>query len=124
MCYDTPSRDLLTNSQQKRAIGWDRGLVQSEQNLQTAVDTREAHEGQREQSGRQHDDGHAAHALGNGDQFELFAHTGKDGEGKAETNGCREGIDDALQQVEVLLNAENGYTKHSTVGGDEGQEDA
>ena len=98
--------------------------IEAEEGAQTAVDSREAHESQREQTGREHDDGHAAHALGNVDQLELFAHAGKDGQGQSEANGCGEGIDDGLQQVEVLLDDQNGYTQHGAVGGDERQEDA
>ena len=49
-------------------IGWCQS-VQSEQHLQSAVNTREAHEGQREQTGREHDDGHATHTLGDGDEL-------------------------------------------------------
>ena len=99
-------------------------LIESEEHLQAAVDTREAHEGQGEEAGGEHDDGHALHALGNLSQLELLAHAGEYRQRQTEADGRREGIDHRLQQVEVFLDAEDGDTEHGAVGGDQGQEDA
>ena len=54
-----------------RIVTPEKPLVETEEHLQTAIHTREAHEGQREQTGGEHDDGHALHAARNLDQFEL-----------------------------------------------------
>ena len=50
-------------------------LIQSEKYFQTTVDTRETHEGKTQQSGREHDNSHALHALGNLYQFQLLTKT-------------------------------------------------
>ena len=99
-------------------------LVEAEEGLQAAVDAAEAHESQGEQSGGEHHDGHALHALGDTYQFHLLAHTGKHSQRQAEADGRREGIDDTLNQVVVLLDHEDGDAEHGTVGRDERQEDA
>ena len=69
-------------------------------------------------------DGHAAHALGDVGQLQLFAHAGEDGQCQSEADGGAEGVDHALCQVEVLLYDEDGHAQHGAVGRDERQEDA
>ena len=98
--------------------------VEAEEHLQPAVDAREAHEGQREQSGGDHHDGHALHALGHLHQLELLAHAGKHRQRHAEADGRGEGIDHGLQQVVILLDAEDGHAEHGAVRRDQRQEDA
>ena len=99
-------------------------LIETEKHLQTTVNAREAHEGETQQASGEHDNGHTLHALGNLHQLELLAHTSKHSERQSEANGCGEGVDYRLQEVVVLLDAEDGHTKHGAVGGDEGEEDA
>ena len=98
-------------------------LIESEENLQSSVDTRESHEGETQKSGREHHDSHTLHALWNLYQFELLTHAGKNRQSHSKANGCREGIDHALKQIIILLNTEDGNTKHGTVGRDKRQED-
>ena len=98
--------------------------VEAEKDAKATVYTTEAHEGEREQTSREHHNSHATHTLGNVAQFQLFAHTSKNGQCQSEANGGREGISHALQQVEVFLDNKDGHTQHSTVGGDERKEDA
>lgn len=49
---------------------------------------------------------------------------GEDGQRHTEADGGGEGIDHGLQQVVILLDAEDGDAEQGTVGRDEGQEDA
>ena len=95
-----------------------------EQRIQACVDTTEAHEGKRKQTCRDEDDGHTTHATGHFRQIQLLAQTCKHHQGKSEANGRGEGVDDALQEVVILLDDEDGDTQHGTVRGDERQEDA
>ena len=48
----------------------------------------------------------------------------KEHHGEQEADACGESIDDAFEQVVVLLNDEDGHTEDAAVGGDEGKEHA
>jgi len=85
--------------------------------------TIEAHEGHGEDAGSDQGDGDTLHALGHSGELHLLADAGKDDERQGEADGNAGGIDNALQQVHVLLHNQDGHTKDGTVGGDEGQED-
>ena len=98
--------------------------VQSEESPKATVHTREAHEGEAQQTSRHEHDGCALHAFGNLCQRHLLANAGKDNQCQPKANGCGESVDDALQQREILLDDQDGYAKYGTVGGDERQEDA
>ena len=99
-------------------------LFDAEESAEAAVDAREAHEGEAQQSGRDEHNSHPAHTTRNVGHLQLLAHSGKDGHSEAEADGGGKGVDHGLQEVEVLLYDEDGYAEHGTVGGDEGQEDA
>ena len=62
-------------------------LIQTKQYFQATVDAGEAHESQRQQTCRDQNNGHALHALGDSDQFQLLANAGKDRQGKGKTQG-------------------------------------
>ena len=99
-------------------------LLQSEQSLQASIYTREAHEGKTEESGCNHHNGYALHTLRNADQCLLLTNAGKDDESQDKAEGCRERINHTLQEIVVLLDNQDGYTQHSTVGSNQRQEDA
>ena len=61
-------------------------LFKAEECLQTAIDTWEAHEGKTQETNEEHH------------------------------NDRREGIDHRLQEIIVLLSAEDGHTQYNTVG--------
>ena len=67
--------------------------VKTEQGTQSSVNAWEAHESKAQQTGRDENDSHSTHTLGNGSHLKLFTHACKDCHCQAKANGCREGID-------------------------------
>ena len=78
---------------------------------------REAHEGQRDQAGRHQSDGEAFKTLGTLGKLHALTHTGKQNNGKQETNAAGNTIGQALTKVIGLLRVLQGHTQHGTVGG-------
>ena len=87
-------------------------------------DAGEAHEGHGQQAGGEERDGDAFHRRGDVQARELLADAGEDDEREREADGRREGEDDGLRQVVILLNNEDGDAKDGAVGRDQRQEDA
>ena len=100
------------------------GSVQTKEGAETALQAAEAHEGESQKTCRDEDDARALHSLRNLHQFELLAKTGEKRHCQGEADGRGDGIDDALQEVEVFLDDEDGYAEYVTVGGNQRQEDA
>lgn len=68
--------------------------------------------------------GHAFHAFGGAGELELLADAGEDYQCQGEADGDGGGVDDALQEVHVLLDDQDGHAEDGAVGGDKRQEDA
>ena len=99
-------------------------LLQAEENLQATVNTAEAHEGHGEETCGDEGDGDTPEGLGHIDKIELLTESGEEHHGEEEANTCGERIDDAFEQVVVLLDDKDGDTEDAAVGGDEGEEHA
>ena len=99
-------------------------LVEAEEQFQTAIDTAESHEGHGQQTGSDEGDGHTFDSLRHLVHGQLFAQSGEEHHGEEEAEGGGEGIDNALQQVVVLLDDEDGNAEDTAVGRDERKEHA
>ena len=97
-------------------------LLQSEEDGQTTIYTAEAHEGHGKKAGYNEGNGHALHSLGNVNEAQLLADTGKNYECQGKTKGGREGVNDSGKKVVLLLDNEDGHTKDATVGSNQGKE--
>ena len=85
--------------------------------------SREAHEGHGEDTGRDQCDRHPLECLRHVLEFEPLADAGEEHQRQGESQRRSHRISDALQEVELLLDHQDRHAQHGAVGGDQGQED-
>ena len=88
------------------------------------ADAREAHEGQGQESRRHEGYREAVEALGVVGKLQPVAHARKQHDGDEEAEAAGDAVDDALDEVVVVLHVQQHDAEDGAVGGDERQENA